>query len=606
MQVKCTLFKTLIDTNNTIAFENILDRETYFASLMSDIRKTLTIPNCSFNGKRNLRIPYRYTELIDKGFNYLRIELTTGFVFYCYIDDFVYINDNVSEIYCTIDYLTTYCNTVFNRNSIFSRINKPVIQNASDWCNINRNKKKELIYNNIHTVSRKEEIYRKRINPNIDENDVYIFVQLRENSGSLDTIQNVAINHYTNNEDRIVINNYSTIVFRFSSRQDINGLCIEKEKSITVRDTGTGEYSQTTGRFYDLLKEESENIIQISVVDMLLPTNIPFTSWIFSGKTYAVLSSKLKTTITISIPVENIDLTKFNSDYYELSIGRRNEKSILDINSFNWDSGNDVLSIQLSISQSNIAPYTYIITSPNSIDSNFCITLDSVCSSIPFTVNVWQDYLNSNSATVNDGLKTAHDAELKIAERNRDTAYANAAIKAFSSLASGAIYATTGPIGAAIGGGQAIGGASELASELIGADTAYKNTTTNIEKEKALLEIRYNDIKNTPNKIIFNQSSIGVYEKIMGVYVTILEASNINDINHYHKVYGYEVETKSELNEIRLIDMCKYNNEKYNYIVCDNILIDTPLQLKIKENIQKIFQRGIFLWSKTAIINDFS
>ena len=108
MRVNLYLFKKDISPKNLPIFTSAEDRETYFSESNAD----KVYKNISYNGTRNIRINENAFEANLDYYNYARINWTdkedVGHNYYCFIDIVKYVNDNVSELQLTLDYVTTY------------------------------------------------------------------------------------------------------------------------------------------------------------------------------------------------------------------------------------------------------------------------------------------------------------------------------------------------------------------------------------------------------------------------------------------------------------------------------------------------------------------
>lgn len=593
MKANLELYRTLIDPNNTIAFMDKDDREQYFAYHKDKI----VLSDCSFNGKRNIRINGYYEDLIVNKYNYCRIQ-TSKNVIYCFIDNYVYVNDNCSEIYVTIDYLTTYM-PIIGKNSIQSRRN--VRRHVGKFNEILGTP--EMMYSNTFPVSYKKQDYRYSLSFNKNKL-MYILVHFR----SRDTGASITIGGTSETK----LNGFCTAVFPFDVLEGVN-----KNYYIITNYNPSAVSDGVTGDFTTFVENFANDIIQISLVDYInintLKVATSITSVMGSTEYYMLLNRNLIWNEEIIIPSKYID-NKFNSKYYNLKLGRLDKYSILDPNELDIQPtiNTSDRKIKIVVQMSAAAPFNYMVRVVGKTDTQI-ITIDPLSISLPYTISEWQQFYANNSASVNDGLTTQHKYATEIAERNLETERGKATVSgitgAISSIGNIAT-AVFNPLGAIFGMNRLMDTASNVANSLMGAEAAYNNTISNMQLEKELLEISYQNIKSAPDKVVFSQSDFGLIGVKTGVNFIIEEATNIDDIRKYHLMYGYEY--KEILKEDKtLFDLLNYVDELvdirlHNYVQFDNIRFTQTYPMYIKNPIINILKRGVHLWSRNATIGEYN
>ena len=129
-------------------------------------------------------------------------------------------------------------------------------------------------------------------------------------------------------------------------------------------------------------------------------------------------------------------------------------------------------------------------------------------------------------------------------------------------------------------------------SQIIDGQVQYDNAMTNMQKEKALLELSWNDIKSAPseaNNALISTISIFAFDNIYAT-VYICEAINIDDIKKYHKMYGYQTE------EVVSAEELKQYHTVFDYIRFEDANFITNLPHNTHQIIKKIFESGVRFW----------
>lgn len=593
MKATISVYKTLIDPNNTIVFIDETDRDEYFYFH----KDKLELGKCSFNGSRNVRINGYYEELITSGYNYCSIKTDTT-ILYCFIDNYVYVNDNCSELYLTIDYLTTYLFEYYT-SSVIKRQYLPLDKGNATILQL-QSSKKTFMYSNTFPVTTKKTVYEVLLShKNNNYRYIYILVFFRSEKYNIKLGDNI----FSPN-----IKGFSTAIFTFNKSSD-GGLTSEVTNAF-------GEYENIL-TYDQFLSRYQNDIIQIGIVDY--PPHEIFSIYVNNANegdySFNYLIASPDFTFKITVPKAYISRL-FNSTYYNIKIGRKDVYSIIDPNELAYtinESDGDLLIIG-ECRMSAAAPFTYMIKL-DGVNKNIILTMEALSTSIPYTISEWSTYYANNSASINDGMATQHKYALEEAERNLNTEYSKAtsqgvtgAISGITSIASSVIN----PLGAIFGVSRLSDTANSVSNTLLGAQNAYDNTIANIELEKELLAISYQNIKSAPNKVIFSPSDFCLHGLKNGVYFWIEEATNINDIKAYHNRYGYEynnIGDKKFGKSATLHDLLSYSTIgalKHNYIVFDSVNFKSFLPKAVKDSIINILKRGVHLWAKDATIGEYN
>lgn len=605
MYVNVTLYKTKLSTTDTMVFSSKEEQTTFFNGLTK-----LDLGQCSFNGKRTIRINGNYFMLNIGGYNYIKIYYTDGSgnerTYYAFIDLFRYVNDNCCEVDVTTDYIQTY---MFDIQ--FSQL---FIEQRNYSLNI-EGFPRNYQFKNKYPVANNKEIYSDTISPN------YLVVTVLVNrTGDLTNIKPISFPVTAEGRD----NKFTT--------QDAVGCCMwvyeytetgYRMPQLTFKDIHNNNPQIS---LLDFITLYSANILDITINDIIGRGIQPSPNGLsISGINYETITIKAKNYCYINtlsiisedqviLPSDNIKQSLYTSPYYNMYFYRKGRSvNLINPSNIEWfeNLGNLITNYRL---YPGIFPnYSTIIEFVSNINKTELFSIDSYAENIVFNVSAWEQYKLTNSATVGDALSTKHAYDLEIAERNYGNAKdiartkfgargAQTAGSLFGSIAGGLLSGDPfkgaaqiiGGIGSTIG--NTVGGGLTFAQELENADVAYKNTLTTIEQESALLQIGYNDIKNSPDQVK-NLSGNGYLDVAVDrrAKIAIYEATNINEIIKYHKRFGFETALQTEITD--LAGLHDANAQDFDYIRTLNCaVISENIPRTSAEMIQKIFNSGIYLW----------
>ena len=617
MYVNVTLYKTKLSTTDTMVFSSKEEQTTFFNGLTK-----LDLGQCSFNGKRTIRINGNYFMLNIGGYNYIKIYYTDGNgnerTYYAFIDLFRYVNDNCCEVDVTTDYIQTYMFDIqFSQLFIEQR----------NYSLLNKNLGGVYKYKNIYPIQSYIEKLSETISGTSEiepEIPVIICVLANTSTGEL-------------SEAGKITYPYNRI---FQTPQDTSSLSTNSAVSCFIwygTTTSTGSNYRLPAihiepivknqiSIYEFLNKYSQYIIDINISDTLGVTNrrkddademwfgyfhrslisagektVVYIDWFPGGGEYVTPQEELS--YTIEIP-EDIKRSLAISPYYNCFIKRNGEQGNL-VNLANMDYDTTLKLVLFP----NIFPnYETMVIIEENRDKTEVFSVGAISNNIVFNVNAWSEYKLTKSASVGDSLATKHAYDMEIATRNYDNSRKIASTKFGTSLAQSIFGGITGGAKGGAIGGAAIGtsiisgivnsatAGATYAQELENASVAYENSITTIEQESALLQIQYDDIKNSPDTVKnlgangFNDFALSKELKF-----SIYEASNIAEIIKYHKRFGFETALQTEITD--LAGLHDTNAQDFDYIRTLNCaVISENIPKTSAEMIQKIFNSGIYLW----------
>lgn len=580
--------------NNQEAFFNTLPKVVY--------------ANCSFNGSRSVRIAGNYFELNLNGYNYCKIEHIrrgTEYTFYSFIDLYRYVNDECCEIDITCDYIQTYLSEI--------KLAAPFIDQRNYSLNADLYK---TPYHNFYPVSRmvesgdKVELSSIRcvvflVAPN-QEDEASIFgaspvsIPFDIKTRDISTAVGVHLVCYPIDEndniiyDVIDMNNQTVhLINMYAFMENYSGIIIDsgicEHFNIVIRG-GDNKYhlNYTSGGYFEIGEIDADNKLLLAISDSSNNTGKQG-----FGELFTLIDSKYLSALNIS-------------PYTEYRVGRRT--SYFTINPYN--KGKNDNKIDLIVKSDVLGEKNNIVQYQDINRYETISTYKNPCGYMLYSRDAWSSYKNAHTATVGDSLATKHKYDLEIAERNKQAGTnkttANAigdAIKTFTgyledALSSVASILTGGsnikiPITGIINRTTDIG--VNTYKSVTDITVAYENAKTNIQKEKDLLELEYNNIRNAPNEVL-NAESNSYYHLYETASAIVVKADNMEQIKKYHKKFGFQTSLQSD-SDMTLSQLHDKAARHFDYIVTKNAsVISENIPKSAAANIEKIFDNGIYLW----------
>lgn len=661
MRVNLYLFKKDISPKNLPIFTSAEDRETYFSSSNAD--KVYT--NISYNGTRNIRLNVNSFEANLDYYNYARINWTdkedVEHNYYCFIDIVKYINDNVSELQLTLDYVTTYyfdiklneftlkqCsmqNNMIDRRGIEPNENYRVYFENKIPCVYKPTKAIPLCHDielpdpscklkwlivNIAPSSSDSgfEIYRNNgtevisiITPAIYDSETSALLR-----GTAAYVRN------SNNEDK---NCDINSILKYYDGRILNISMIDNpfvDTETVVLDVNEDLPTTLRDNAIYIKKSYDEGSLRLYTVYMSQYLKLPTTKFSYlisvKGDSNAFMYMLSHINYSIFFYTNGVNWSpNASEDYKYASIIKNGNEEVLQFSPQDFEvSGEDEAADQRISIKINVDPIY-----PNNLLINIRrggvdplnkrlknVIIPPPISGIQFDQTKWGEYYVQNSASVNDGLATKHKYDLENADKQRASSHIQAALN----FAAGGAGAMTGLLGAGImdndagifkGAGQAIQSVFNYAGNITATEYAYQIAENNIQKEKELLQLSWNDIKASPNSMYNYGAGNNIISLIdFGYVLYIMEPVDMNnkDMKTYHMIYGFKInrkygaqdETKFKgINDILLA----YENKndtitdiKYKFIRLDSDFVIDNLPLTVRKMLKEIFADGIKFYNK--------
>ena len=666
MRVNLYLFKKDISPKNLPIFTSKEDRETYF----SEDKAERIYENISYNGTRNIRVNVNAFEANLEYFNYARISWTdnegVARNYYCFIDIVKYVNDNVSELQMTLDYVTTYYFDIKlkefsleqctmrddpnNRRGIAPSENYRVYFENKCGCVYKPYKGLSLFHDlNLDNPNYKLKwlLINLAIPSVVDDNnfdELYINGATRGRCILFPIIYNISepqrflyssFNVIETTEEGDVVVSNATIrqILETFDGQILNISLIDNifdKNTIFVSDSKPQSYDK---RFIYVFKSGKEGLYSFYIhKDFTLSENVNI-KFSFSFKKegdnyYMFLNSYIRT--YFNTYTSGAWGRKNLQEYIYASLIKNGNEDLLEISQSDFEKvQTDILICKMSIDP----------IYPNNIMLDFMtqdtpdtkeplnkkikhVIIPPPISGIQFDQTKWAEYYINNSASVNDGLATKHKYDLENADKQRTSAHIQGALNFVGGVTGGMTSAlgagiAGNDVGIVKGAGQVISSAFSYASNITATEYAYQIAENNIEKEKALLEISWNDIKASPNSMYNYGSGNNILSYIDNGYVLyFMKPVDMSEdtIRKYHMEYGYKINRKYSsnsvqeyvgINDIMLMFEDKdsvINDINYKFIRLDCDFVIDNLPLTVRKMLKTIFKDGVKFYNKNNML----
>lgn len=649
MLINLTLYTTKLSPTDTIYFASKQAQDNYFNSL----QQIGYYANLTYNGLRNIRltgtVPYLLT---TSPANYARIEYldVDGSVkskHYCFIDNIVYRNDNCYEIELTIDYIQTFLHspiTVYgdyavvaeNRNfstplrrSYGNVLPVAIMGEKTLYSPRQSYRNFEFVYAVLTVKSKDDDEYNPNLNTGLASYVLPAIIMRTDQSGAIaDSPLMLAVLRYTYHKnasgawEEVYVTNFlesAEIQGNFVGLTVVDDIGLKKgftispnqpseswndADSIYIQVDLTDAYNSKVyfpQAMADAYRNSSSGLTYSTRPVGDKPAGLPF----FTASPARELSLRYER----SKPFHVLQ----REPYSWLELRQRGQQaqriSFTDNKAF-WGEGEEIPGDQdlfrLKYVFNPLYPNTttYYLFDTGSLNEVF--TVEPAVSNLAFSVDQWAQYYVSNKASVNDGLATKHSYDMEIANRTLGTQVASAGLNMATGLASAVATRNVAK------GISAVTGAT---SQLVGSVTAYANTKTNIEKENALLELSYQNLKSAPSTVnnqTLNQNSFASIPS--GGFKIVLVSPNYdeyNTISRYHTVYGFKLEeytntdVKYGASNVSLSEFLKPSGDSslnsYRYFCAKDVKLQNGLK-NVCQIISGIFENGLKIWGDASYL----
>ena len=613
------LYKLALTPNDTLYFDSVNDQTDWF-----DNQEHLSIDNISFNGARAFQIDGNYLDLIFN-YNYVRYKLNDRYI-YAFIENIDYANDNCATLNISIDLNQTFL---------------AELQTAISTSNIGNVTKKDSYfstykpYENKYPVDEYESYHLGKLNPNagisVSGHEILcgyillnidpmleVYVPIADGStkkiGWVLTDNNYVtpcsclafpiqydltdrifrsvtyMNCKINNTDTDIIgsNLLTTFMLTYGSYMVDKCIGITFEKIANIELAG----NQENGYYLNL---DSNNCVIVN--DVLSEPHEQGHYPVEIGNLLVIKKNNTKNIVTFNLNtyLSNIPLPLIRSPYVYIRIGNDSEYITLNVLDFlNSIAINKPLTLKVEYFTSCIYPFVtnivFFINDRPITDRNAIFNLIT-SEPVPYKISAWENFYANNKASVNDGLATAQKYGRK-----------ESLLRLGGDLIGGAIDTATiltpftkkGKLSSRrLSDKEVYSAGTGAISTIINAGINYANSELERQKEKALLNISWNDIKSQPNE--FSNVSSNLTSKYnkgpQCIEVDIYIAKNINDIINYHKQYGYKV---NRMETLTWADIKQHT--VFDYIAFNTITLKSTLPQFYTAMIEQQYEQGVRFW----------
>lgn len=615
------IYSLKLTPDNTLYFNSVEEQTAWF-----DENVAVTVPEVSFNGSRAFSFSSNYLDMLFSKYNYVRYKLNDKYV-YAFIENILYNNDNSCSLKISIDLVQTFFFDIQNSVVTSNIRNKTEDTNYFKQYRPYTNKYQPDDFNsynvgNFAQFDEKYKLYCGFILVNCDPKLTPIF---SEGAG------------VTDNGYPFPVSCFAFPVFY--NLNTINPFFGDEKVKVDFFQPGSEDvvtyYVDSANLLTKFINEFSAYIINIGITFNPIAglkyngaDNIigePFYSGInkytdSSGLEHIILQIsnneyKYSQEYNLTEYLKNIPLSLLRNPYVYIRVGTDTESIELNLlDFFNYeDITTDSFILKIEYFTSCLYPFMtnliFYLNDKPITDRNAYFNLTASVP-IPYEQSAWAQYYANNRASVNDGLATKqkYDTERLDNNLNRDTKIANnnlssGAISAGLSLVGGvadavasiASFGGSGGLGSSIAGGVSgvINSTFNYQNQMLSAETDYSNGMLELEKERALLQISWNDKKSAPSAFSNLSSSLSLlYNKgPQCIEIDIYIAKNIDDIINYHKIYGY-VLNRMSVNPLQ--DIRKHT--VFDFISFNEITLGLELPQFYISKLEQMFESGVRFW----------
>lgn len=615
MKVNLYLHNLKLTPTDTVLFESANKQKAFFEG---DRVNSLALENIAYNGSRRIKITIKTPQANLDGYNYAEMVLEDGKVMYSFIDEFIYVNDSTAYINLTLDYIQTYMFDIeiakykieqrtmprnvykfntFPKSKLYSYSNsiatankqyKKIVQITQSTYETDGSLKNSFLYI-VFSLSQNDEIKNCVWNDSYDSGIVsVVFPCILRVINGVPSLKILDIKSGTNNIlDKDIsfekfITKYNALILNFSICDTIstdfvynsdNGFIIREEDANTQDWAGYKEELTILKNF----NNEFLYMNEIKETTIYIPG-----TWQFS--------------LLCREPYARFEIGRKGDEIQILST-LENTKKLLRTTEI---ANNTFFGLELKCIFNPIYPNELRIKVVDANNFNIMYSIPARQTNMTFDKTKWEEYFIQHSVIINDGLATKHSYDIENATNN----LISSGVSSTLNMGLGVANVAMGNIG---GAGNIVGGANNL----IGSVTSYVNAKNNIEKEKALLELEWKNIKSKPASIYnfqTNQNAYALMENDLCIYLSYPVEEDL--VYKYHERYGYKISVYLDEKDTNYnkIDGYKYMlsvpkdtklkyGQKFDFVRYSDIEITSTNIPKSANNIIKqILEQGITYW----------
>lgn len=617
------LYKSLgLKQDNTMYFASLQDQQTFF-NAPPNVQFT-DYENVSYNGARAFKININFVSFMFLEYDYLRFEFPNGDgttrTIYAFIDDITYVNDNCCAIQSKIDLIQTFMfewqqgynygiikNYTLKKNAFNTYLpyaNKYPVSDYKIERGIELSPKKEDGLINCGWVL-------VTVDPAFDNTN--IFKHYCYDNGMRIPFIKLAI--------PIVLSYLIDDSYTFQKPDGAGG----QTKIIQYsRFVNTAFYKQIAPYILDIsicTTQIADEYFSSSTLENRI--NLTFTDtseqhFEFKGITgdselveYLIpqvisnMSNEYKYEIPASIR-NNFNLARLPYSYIKIGNGF----SSVDINLLDFVGDTPLIDfdnyLHINLLTSLTFP-TQVSLTLNLYNGNNFIPINTpliigASENVIYSTSAWSTYVSQNRQYANMGLATQQSFEKQAFDRQIKGEKQKYVVDAFVGSAKAIAGAVLGSPEMLISStSDVVGGGAKT---LIGIETKQDVFALEQAKDRAMQQIQFNDIKTSPSA--YDNLTSPVTARFNAVYyplcVYLYTARNINDVEKYHEIYGYEI--NKPLNNFSFSSI--RNHENFDYISFVSLFIKANIPRDMEETIEQILTNGVRFWYDYTKFLDYS
>lgn len=593
------LFSLKLSPDNTMFFSSKEEQTTWF-----DERVSLSIENISFNGSRPFRLSSNYLEATFFKYNYCRYKFGNRYV-YAFIENITYNNDNTCDLNVSIDMTQTFL------QELMTAIAKSNISNTTEKDSYfstykpftNKMTPSDFKSYNLGNLTKSNfddfvgGFMLINIDPTIMGSGVaYNVAYGLTDNGIPASVMCIALPIKYDKVNKTLIDPQMVYLGASGSSVTTSGagnlfMLLDKYASYIADGCIGITFEQLLPDLYwggsDFIYYDTDNMKNIELPEI-------------SGFNFLCIKNNSlsnKWSFNLSQYLQNIPLPLRRNPYVYVRIGNDSESIELNLLDFYDDTpATETMVLEIEQFTSCIYPFTtnliFKYNGKEIADRNRMFNLIT-SDAVPYSASAWQQYYSNNKATVNDGLATQQAYQSAQLRNNLGTSLVNTGI---NTIMGGVTWTKKlGQLSArSFKSQQSQFEMGTTASQgILGAITTYANGKLEMQKDKALQQIGWNDVKSSPSSFSNLSSNITAKYRngMQGIEIDIYIAKNIEDIKNYHKQYGYVV-NRMQSNPFN--NFQKHNN--FDFISFNEVTLSLTYTQEIIAILEEQLESGIRFW----------
>ena len=611
------LYKSLgLKQDNTMYFASLQDQQTFF-NAPPNVQFT-DYENVSYNGARAFKININFLSFMFLEYDYLRFEFPNGDgttrTIYAFIDDIEYVNDNCCAIQSTIDLMQTFMFEIFDSYQYGIVKNYTLKQN--DFL-------KYIPYSNKFPVSDYSISKLLELSPNVEDGLPkcgWVVVTIDPKGDTNKLFQHYCYDNgvklpfiklaFPVNYDKGFIETYT-----FQKPDGAGG----QMKIINYSRFMASHFFETMAPYILDMSFLTTNIADESFTKSSLENriNINYSTDYFnlipidvtgSGATeysgFQILKNKHNQK---SINLNNTNsISLMRLPYTHLKIG--NGFSNIDINLLDFFDGDAVVyNGEFTIDYITSLTFPTQISLSLSFNNKSFVPVNTplivgASENMIYSTSAWSTYVSQNKQWANSGLATQQKYDTRILNRELQGENEKGLFRGLLGLGVAGISTAKGSVKGVVDSGLGIfRNSTDL---LVGVNTKQAVQKIEQEKDRAMQQIQFNDIKTAPSEFDNLTSPITTQLNAVdySISVYLYTARNINDVKKYHEIYGYEINKTLDNFSFTSIR----NHENFDYISFVSLFIKANIPRDMEETIEQILTNGVRFWYDYTKFLDYS